>query len=59
MWFGNAGAVAERVGVRRIKSTSYIPTHPNLLPQGLIYAHIFNAGRKSPLRRERVWVRGK
>jgi hypothetical protein len=24
----------ERVGVRRIKSSSYIPPHPNLLPQG-------------------------
>ena len=24
----------ERVGVRRIKSISYIPPHPNLLPQG-------------------------
>ena len=27
------------------------PPHPCLLPQGLIYAHILDVGRTSPLRR--------
>jgi len=42
----------ERVGEKRIKSTGYIPPRPFVLPQGLIYAHIFDLLRISPLRRD-------
>ncbi len=33
MWLGNAGAVAEKVGMRDLKSSSYSP-HPSPLPEG-------------------------
>ena len=31
----------ERVGVRRLKSSIYIPPHPSLLPQGRRRIHLF------------------
>ena len=43
---GDAGTIAEEN-----KTNCLYPPHPSLLPQGLIYAHIFRSA--SPLRRER------
>jgi hypothetical protein len=34
MWFGNAGAIAEKVGMRYLKSSVYNP-HPSPLPKGI------------------------